>query len=741
MNESTKGWQDRLERRRKTKRDILRNAFARMNDTVLGKSSVHIDPLADSVTNACSLVLKKLGANGTLKTATDQVQSEISNIDKVRLIAESSNYRVRKVTLSSERWWEENNVPMVAFIEDGGAPVALIPTDHQSCVAIETESGKKNVVDQQYAKTLHLQAWTFYKPLPARPLSLIDLIKFCLYGGKSDLFFMLSWGLVIALLALVTPIATNKVFDSAIPNADKGLLLQMLVILLACGLTSWAISYVQSVSIVRFLTRADYQTQAAVWDRLLSLPVTFFSKFNAGDLANRAMSISKIKETLSVTVITGIISGLFSFCSVLVMLYYSWQLTLVVLLVISIFSTLTILVASMVYRHQAELAQKEGELSGLTLQFFTGIAKLRMTCSEKEAFLQWVTLFQQKKNAYRKSGIWQMSMQSLGKNLKLFNMISVFLVYFMFLQGNSNGSNLSTGSFMAFYSAYGTFQAAVMALLQGLFTTLHCIPQFKRIQPILLAEPEISDDKPVAETLAGSITVHNVNYRYTKDGPLVLHDISMKVDPGQFIALVGNSGSGKSTMLRLLLGFDFPEDGSIFYDTNDLTKVDLRGLRRQLGVVLQNGKILQGTIFENIVGGSALLTHDDAWDAARLAGCYDDIKAMPMGLHTVVTAGGGTLSGGQRQRIMIARAIVHKPQILFFDEATSALDNKTQKIVSESLEQLAATRIVIAHRLSTIENADKILFLENGHIVEEGNYDQLMAQKGYFYELAKRQIT
>ena len=741
MNESNKNWQDRLLRRRKTKKDILHNSLARMEDIIRGKSSATIDPNADGVTNACSLVLKKLGATGVFKDARDDSKPEVLNIDKVRLIAESSNYRVRKVTLSSDHWWQENNVPMVAFMEDGGAPVALIPTDRQSCIAIEPESGKSVVVTEQYASKLHLQAWTFYKPLPARPLATIDLIKFCLYGGKADVFFMLTWGLVIALLALAPPIATSNVFDSAIPNADKGLLLQMLVILLACGLTSWAISYVQSVSIVRFLTRADYQTQAAVWDRLLSLPVSFFNKFNAGDLANRAMSISRIKETLSVAIITGMISGLFSFFSVLLMLYYSWQLTLVVLFVISSFSILTILVAVMIYRHQVVLAQKEGELSGLTLQFFTGIAKLRMTCSEKEAFLQLVTLFQQKKNAYRKSGIWQMSMQALGKNLKLFNMIALFWVYFMFLQGNSSGSNLSTGSFMAFYSAYGTFQAAVMALLQGFFTTLHCIPQFKRIQPILLAEPEISDDKPAAEPLEGSITVNNVNYRYTKDGPMVLHNISMEVNSGQFIALVGNSGSGKSTMLRLLLGFDFPEEGSIFYDTNDLTKVDLRGLRRQLGVVLQNGKILQGTIFENIVGGSALLTHDEAWDAARLAGCYDDIKAMPMAMHTVVTAGGGTLSGGQRQRIMIARAIVHKPKIIFFDEATSALDNKTQKIVSESLEQLDSTRIVIAHRLSTIENADKILFLENGHIVEEGNYDQLMNLKGSFYELAKRQIT
>ena len=741
VEKTARDWEETFAKRKQAKENILSASFATMKDTIQGKTSFSFDPQAGSVLNACSLVLKKLGVGAGTRLKDRGGESVLTNIERVRAIAENSGFRIRKIALDRGTWWRQNGAPMVAFKKEGDAPVALIPTDNQSYQAIEPESRRTGVVNSVYAATLQSEAQAFYRPFPSKSLGFFDLLKFGLHGGGWDIVYMLIWGAVVALLAMIPPIATNQVFNSAIPLSDKGLLLQMLVILVACGSASWAISIVQSICIVRFTSRADYITQAAVWDRLLALPASFFRNFSAGDLADRAMSISKIKETISATVITGIISGIFSITSVIMMLYYSWHLALTALFLITCFALLSTLVAYLIYSHQVALADKEGELSGLSLQLFSGISKLRGTNSEKEAFLKWVTLFKHKKEAYRKSGLWQMSLQALGKNLKLFVMIALFFVYFLFLRESGTGQNLSSGSFMAFYSAYGTFQAAVLALLQGVFTSIHCIPQYRRLSPILIAQPEVSEDKPLVDQLNGQIAVHNVSFRYSPDGPLILNDVSMQILPGQFVAIVGDSGSGKSTLLRLLLGFDFPEEGSILYDSNDLTEIDLRGLRRQMGVVLQKGKILQGSIFENIVGGSALLSQDDAWEAARLAGCYDDIKAMPMGMHTVVTAGGGTLSGGQRQRIMIARAIVSRPKILFFDEATSALDNKTQKIVSDSLEQLQATRIVIAHRLSTIEQADQIYVLEKGQLVENGNYQQLIDLKGSFYNLAQRQLT
>ena len=214
----------------------------------------------------------------------------------------------------------------------------------------------------------------------------------------------------------------------------------------------------------------------------------------------------------------------------------------------------------------------------------------------------------------------------------------------------------------------------------------------------------------------------------------------MKINAGEFVAIVGPSGCGKSTLFRLLLGFEQPEAGSIFYDAQDLKGLDLNSVRRQIGVVLQNSTLFRGDVFANIIG-SKPLTLDDAWEAARLAGLDNDLRQMPMGMHTVITDGGGGLSGGQRQRLMIARAIVSKPRILLFDEATSALDNNTQAIVSRSLEGLKATRIVIAHRLSTVQNADRIYVFDEGNVVQSGTFTELIQQDGLFAALAKRQLT
>jgi ATP-binding cassette subfamily C protein len=266
------------------------------------------------------------------------------------------------------------------------------------------------------------------------------------------------------------------------------------------------------------------------------------------------------------------------------------------------------------------------------------------------------------------------------------------------------------------------------------------VPTYERLRPILQAAPEVEAGQAEPGELGGAIDVDRVSFRYHADGPLVLDDVSLHFRPGEFVALVGPSGSGKSTLLRLLLGFEAPVAGAILYDGRDLATLDVRAVRRQIGTVLQSGRLMTGDIFSNIVGASTL-TVDDAWEAARMAGLDADIRAMPMGMHSVIGEGLSTLSGGQRQRLLIARAIVSRPRIIFFDEATSALDNRTQEIVSRSLESLAATRVVIAHRLSTVVNADRIYVLQNGRVVESGTYRELMQRRGVFADLARRQIA
>jgi ABC-type bacteriocin/lantibiotic exporter with double-glycine peptidase domain len=252
--------------------------------------------------------------------------------------------------------------------------------------------------------------------------------------------------------------------------------------------------------------------------------------------------------------------------------------------------------------------------------------------------------------------------------------------------------------------------------------------------------PEVSETNKHPSELQGAIEVSHLKFRYQADGPLVVRDVSLAARPGEFVAIVGPSGSGKSSLFRLLLGFERPESGAIYYDAQDLAGLDAQAVRQQMGVVIQNARVASGSIFDNIIG-SAPLTIDDAWEAARGAGLAEDISQMPMGMYTIVSEGGGNLSGGQRQRLLIARAIVRKPRIFLFDEATSALDNRTQAKVSRTLEALQSTRIVIAHRLSTIVNADRIFVMEKGVLVQIGSYRELADQEGLFRALVKRQLT
>lgn len=478
----------------------------------------------------------------------------------------------------------------------------------------------------------------------------------------------------------------------------------------------------------------DLSIQAAVWDRLLALPVPFFRDFTAGDLALRANGISTIRQALSGTTLNAVLAAVFSSFNLLLLFYYSTKLALVAVGLMLIVVIITVACSVIKLRHERQLAAVEGDLSGLVLQLLSSVAKLRTTGSEGRAFALWARDFARHRNLTFKA-------EGVGNILETFNAIfpllcsmTIFAAVALFMQGGG----LSTGAFLAFNAAFGAFMLAMLEMTGAVITVLQIVPLYERAKPILQALPEVDQAKADPGRLQGNIEISQLSFSYTADGPQILRDVTLDIKAGQFVAVVGPSGSGKSTLLRCLLGFETPSSGAIFYDGQDMSALDITAVRRQLGVVLQNGQLLPGDIFKNIVGSSGL-TIDDAWTAARMCGLEQDIRAMPMGMHTMVIGGG--LSGGQQQRLLIARAIVHRPRMLYFDEATSALDNQTQAVVSESLEQLEATRIVIAHRLSTVRNADVIVVLDGGVVKEKGTYDELMAQGGIFAQLASRQIA
>ena len=476
--------------------------------------------------------------------------------------------------------------------------------------------------------------------------------------------------------------------------------------------------------------------QSAVWDRLLSLPVPFFRNYASGDLAQRVMAINSIRETISGTAVSSILSGVFSVFSLALLFFYSFKMALLALLLGLIALAVATGGGYFQLRYQKQLMAIQGQIAGMNLELIGGIAKFRAAAAESRAFARWSERFALQRRVGCRS-------RSVGNIVATFNGIFPVLSSTAIFAGMlllSREGSLSIATFLAFNAAFANFSGSLVALGSSALSILGIVPLYQRCKPILQAVPESEATRSDPGELRGEIEVSRVSFRYAPDGPLTLDDVSIHIRPGEFVALVGSSGSGKSTLLRLLLGFDTPISGGVYYDGQDLAGLDLRAVRQQTGTVLQNGQVMSGDIFTNIVG-SSLLTIEDAWEAARMAGLDKDIETMPMGMHTVVSQGGGTFSGGQRQRLLIARALAHKPRILFFDEATSALDNKTQAVVNESIERLRTTRVVIAHRLSTIMHADVIYVLDHGKVVQSGTYDELISQEGLFAELAKRQTA
>ncbi len=656
--------------------------------------------------------------------------------DPLEAIARASRIRMRRIGLS-DRWWKKDSGPMLAYTLQENHPVALLPCD-TGYEIFDHREPIRTKVDVCSAAKLAPFAYIFYRPLPEQNLKIQDLLTFALRGHLKELIVVLLTGIAVTLLLMLTPQATAILIDNAIPDAKRGLLAQIAWGLLAAAFGVAIFQLTQAFAIIRLETFVDSDVQAAVWDRLLNLKASFFRSYSIGDLNSRVNAISQLRQKLSSTVFKSIFSSLFSLLNLALLFYYNVSLALLACVVAVVNIAITIFFGILTLRKVRPLLELEGQIFGVTVQLIDGVAKLRVAGSEARAFAYWGKQYSHQLKL-------MLSTQSIEDSLAVMNKVVppltnavLFWVAVETLHATAQEGGLSTGTFLAFNAAFGTFISGATSLSNTFVEVLQVLPLWHRVLPILAAEPEMNDSKTDPGRLSGRLAIDHVIFRYRDDGPLTLNDVSIRAEPGEFIAIVGPSGSGKSTLFRLLLGFDELQSGSIYYDGQDLAGLDVHAVRRQLGVVMQNSRMMSGSIFDNIASG-ALITMDEAWEAAQASGLADDIEAMPMGLHTVISEGGSNLSGGQRQRLLIARALVLKPRILLFDEATSALDNKTQAIVSASLERLHVTRVAIAHRLSTIRHANRIYVLQDGRVVQHGSFEQLANQQGLFAQLIARQ--
>ena len=691
----------------------------------------------NSILRACNIIGKREGFEFIAPKFISDYEN--NSTGKLEGICRTSKVRLRKVILRGE-WWKEQNGNLLAFDKNSKEPIALLQSDVKGYQYQSADMRVPVDVEDDLLERLDAVAYMFLYAFD-QPMSKISkLWSFGIRGLKKDAFFILLAAFSGSLLALLTPVLSGILFDDVIPNADRSFLLEIVLIMCVIGVVKTLLQLIRGVFILRVETKSNINIQAGLMDHLLRLPVTFFRSYSAGDLTQRVLGVNGIRSILSNTVLTAVLSGTFSIVNLILIFYYSPRLAWFAILLSFVAVVVVSVLGFLKLKYDRQLSHKDGDLQGFLFEVLSGISKVRITGTEKRFFALWADKFRSLKWLSFKSGNVQNFVEAFNSSYPLLTYIVFFILIYNITSSGTVTSAISVGVFMAFISAFNQFLNDCLTMSISLISSLNMIPLYERLKPILDEVPESTEDALDPGELVGEIELNNVDFRYGEDQPLVLKDVSFKIKPGEMVSFVGPSGSGKSTVLRLLLGFEKPEKGMVSYDGQDYSSLNKDLVRRQVGVVLQNGSLMPGSIYKNILGNSEL-TLAEAEEAAKMSGLEDDIAQMPMGMHTVISDGASTFSGGQKQRLMIARSIVHKPRLLYMDEATSALDNHTQRMVSESLDRLQATRIIIAHRLSTIKNADRIIVMDEGRIVETGTYNELLEKGGLFSKLAQRQIA
>ena len=720
-----------LEEQERARRDFdqreLEDAYARLAASVVtSKKAPHITPdKATAADSAIAAVLAYYGAKPSY--VPDSITDPMDRVDW----AVRPTGVMRRTVLLEGNWWRDATCAFLA-LTTGGTPVALVPRGPRGYTYIEPMGHKRVRVNKQTVTDLKPEALCFYRPLPQRELSVRDVGVFMMRSLDAyDYVLMVVAMLVSTLIGTLPAMASKLLFSRVIPSGMSSLIMPIASLLLGMTFSQALIRITSSVVTQRLTTKLQIQMEAATYARVLLLPPAFFRDYAAGDLARRTSGMMQLVNILSQSVFGTGLSSLFSLIYVAQILAFAPQLALPALIITIIevvASTLVTLHSTRYARMQMETASK---LSGLTPSLLHGIQKIKLAGAEKRSFAHWARSYAEATEATYGLPALLISAPAL---IPLIGSFGTIILYWI-----SATTHVSMADYMAFNTAFGSVSGTIAALAGMATTAATMRPLLEMIEPVMKAVPESQQSQRQIESVDGSIEVSNLSFRYKEDAPLVLDNVSLRIRPGEYVAIVGRTGCGKSTLMRLLLGFEHPTRGAIYYSRQDISGVDIRSLRRNIGVVLQGGSLFQGALLMNITVANPKAGLDEAWAAAEMAGIADDIRKMPMGMQTLVSEGGGGLSGGQRQRILIARAVCGKPKILMLDEATSALDNITQRHVSDALDGLACTRVVIAHRLSTIRNADRIIMLDGGKVVEDGTYDELVAKNGAFADLVARQ--
>ncbi|MBR5406810.1 MAG: ATP-binding cassette domain-containing protein [Lachnospiraceae bacterium] len=722
------GWFDeQIRLRKQNDSKAFEGAFLRIAAAVTGDKSVL--NLADDdlcAENAIGDILRYYHVKQL------EMPEKVTSIeDRLEYQLHPAGFMYREVELT-DGWSRNAYGAMLGFLKEDHSPVALLPFGFMHYRYFDNRSGSYVIVRRDQEGLFENRAYAFYRPFPLKELTIKDLLLYM--AGilePMDYLFVILATIAVVFSGMLIPRISLFLFGKVIEEKGLSLLVSTGVFMLCASLGTMLLGSAKTLINTRIDTKLSICVEAATMMRVLSLPASFFKEYSSGELSSRSSYVNSLCSTLVSVILNTGLSSLFSLIYINQIFVFAPGLVvpaLGIILVTVVFSVLSSLLQMRIQKNQMLLASKE---SGMTYASVTGIQKIKLTGAEKRAFARWGELYAKEAELLYNPPLF----------LKINTVISsaITIIGTIIMYNAAIVTHVSPAEYYAFDAAYAMVSGAFMSMFSMALVAANIKPIFDLAEPIIKAEPEMAGNKETVDRISGGLEINHLSFRYGENEPLVLDDLSFKVKPGQYVAVVGKTGCGKSTLVRLLLGFEKPEKGAIYYDGRDLASLDLKSLRKNIGVVTQNGRLFQGDIYSNIVIAAPYLTVDDAWEAAAVAGIDEDIENMPMGMNTLISEGSGGISGGQRQRIMIARAVAPKPKLLILDEATSALDNITQRKVSEALDKMKCTRIVIAHRLSTIKQCDRILVFDGGHIVEDGTYEELIGLNGYFADLVARQ--
>ncbi len=722
------GWFDeQIRQRKKADEDAFSDSFGEIAGAIMGRRMY--EALSDNrrvTTDAVGEILRYYHAT------CGEVPDSITDINEVLEYLMRPVGIMRRNVRLEKGWYKDATGAMLGVRRDDNSVVALLPDKIIGYRYFDRTIGKFVRITRRNEDSIEKEAIAFYKPFPLTKMGIGSLVKYiCEQISVSDLVMLCLMMLIITIVGFITPRMNKILFSDVLASKSGTVLLGAAIVLISATISGMLFGVSRTLVDVRINTKLSINVEAAAMMRMLSLPADFFKQYSSGELANRLGYINTLCSQIVTMALSTTLSSLFSLMYIGQIFKFAPGLVMpamIITLLTLIITVTSVLLQMKITKEQMLLGSKE---SGVSYALISGIQKIRLSGSEKRAFGRWGKAYAKQAQLLYNPPLF---LKVSGVISSAISLIGTIVMYWYAIK-----TNVSVADYYAFNSAYGMVSGAFLSLT-GIITTVAQIrPTLEMVKPLLETVPEIAEDKEVVTSLKGGIEIDHVTFRYNENMPDVLDDLSLKIRPGQYVAIVGKTGCGKSTIMRIMLGFETPQKGAVYYDGKDIKRIDLKSLRQKIGAVMQNGKLFTGEIFSNIVITAPWLTLDEAWEAAEIAGLAEDIRQMPMGMNTLISEGQGGISGGQKQRLLIARAVAPKPKILMFDEATSALDNITQRQVSEALDRMKCTRIVIAHRLSTIKQCDRIIVLDGGKIIEDGTYEELIAKKGYFADLVSRQ--